>query len=194
MDTPGDRIRASDPEREQYAQLLRTAMTEGRLTLEEGENRLAKVYAAVYRDELDPLTTDLPGGGWWALQQTPEFQAEHRDRMRRFVWRKASIVAIVAGVWLTILLATHTFVGWPFVVLGIVMIAMLRRRAWRRYHRWNAGSSGWQGGPGPWSGGPASQGQGPWAGAPWHHGGPPWAGPKGAGPWGRAPWEHSQRG
>jgi hypothetical protein len=177
MDTPGDRIRASDTEREQYATLLRTAMTEGRLSLEEGETRLARVYAAVYRDELDPLTTDLPGGGWWALQQTPEFQAEHRDRMRRFAWRKASLVAIVAGVWLTIVLATHVFVPWPLIILGIVMIAMLRRRAWRRYHGWTAGHPAWQSGA-PWHhGGP------PWAGgAPWRggaHGGPPWVGAKG---------------
>jgi Domain of unknown function (DUF1707) len=54
------RVRASDAEREQYAQILRAAMTEGRLTLEEGEERLAQVYAVKYRDELAPLTADLP--------------------------------------------------------------------------------------------------------------------------------------
>lgn len=58
----GERVRASDKEREQYASMLRAAMTEGRLTLEEGEERLAQVYAAKFRDELPPLTADLPEG------------------------------------------------------------------------------------------------------------------------------------
>ena len=60
------RLRASDAEREQVAQVLRAAMTEGRLTLAEGEERLGQAYAAAYRDELTPLVADLPGGGWRA--------------------------------------------------------------------------------------------------------------------------------
>ncbi|HEU4425077.1 MAG TPA: DUF1707 domain-containing protein, partial [Pilimelia sp.] len=50
------RLRASDAEREQIATILRAAMTEGRLNLQEGEERLAAAYAATYRDELGPLT------------------------------------------------------------------------------------------------------------------------------------------
>ena len=57
------RMRTSDAEREQVATILRAAMSEGRLTLEEGEERLTAVYAAKFRDELGPLTADLPGGG-----------------------------------------------------------------------------------------------------------------------------------
>src|SRR6266545_3185813 len=72
------RVRASDAEREQYATILRAAMTEGRLNLEEGEERLAKAYAATYRDELDPLTADLPDGGRRALFDTPEMRAACR--------------------------------------------------------------------------------------------------------------------
>ncbi|MFB9239185.1 DUF1707 domain-containing protein [Plantactinospora siamensis] len=59
---PGPRLRASDAERERLADLLRTAMAEGRLTLAEGEERLTAAYAAVYRDELGALVADLPGG------------------------------------------------------------------------------------------------------------------------------------
>jgi hypothetical protein len=62
-----NRLRTSDKEREQVAEILRAAMTEGRLTLEEGEERLAAVYAAKFRDELGPLTADLPDGGRQAL-------------------------------------------------------------------------------------------------------------------------------
>jgi hypothetical protein len=75
------RVRASDAERETFAQVVQDAVGQGRLTLEEGEERLAQVYAAKFRDELDPLVADLPeaqaragrgrsergwGGGGWA--------------------------------------------------------------------------------------------------------------------------------
>jgi uncharacterized protein DUF1707 len=63
-DTPQDptRVRASDAEREEYARIIREAVGEGRLALGEGDERLAKVYATRFRDELRPLVTDLPGG------------------------------------------------------------------------------------------------------------------------------------
>jgi hypothetical protein len=57
---PADRLRASDAEREQYAEIVRDAVGEGRLTLDEGDERLGAVYAAKFRDELPPLVTDLP--------------------------------------------------------------------------------------------------------------------------------------
>lgn len=55
------RLRTSDKEREEVVAILRAAMAEGRLTMEEGEERMAAGYAAKYRDELGPLLTDLPG-------------------------------------------------------------------------------------------------------------------------------------
>ena len=62
------RVRTSDAEREVVAEVLRNAVTEGRLSLEEGDQRLAALYATKFRDELSQLTTDLPApetpGGW----------------------------------------------------------------------------------------------------------------------------------
>jgi DUF1707 SHOCT-like domain len=55
------RLRASDAEREEYARIVRDAVGEGRLSLNEGDERLASIYAARFRDELRPLVTDLPG-------------------------------------------------------------------------------------------------------------------------------------
>jgi hypothetical protein len=43
------RMRTSDAERERVAEVLRHAMSEGRLTLAEGEQRLAAAYAVTYR-------------------------------------------------------------------------------------------------------------------------------------------------
>ncbi|MEQ0562923.1 DUF1707 domain-containing protein [Amycolatopsis sp. NEAU-NG30] len=61
MNTPNPaRIRAADADRERVAQTVQTAGSEGRLTLEEVEQRLSRVYAAKFTDELAALTTDLP--------------------------------------------------------------------------------------------------------------------------------------
>jgi len=52
-------IRASDAEREQVAEVVRTAVADGRLTMVEGDERLRDVYAAVFRRDLAPVTADL---------------------------------------------------------------------------------------------------------------------------------------
>ena len=53
--------RAADTDRIQVAQLLTDAAAQGRLGMSEYEDRLAKVYAAQTYDELDRLSSDLPG-------------------------------------------------------------------------------------------------------------------------------------
>ncbi|HWD06660.1 MAG TPA: DUF1707 domain-containing protein [Amycolatopsis sp.] len=57
------RLRASDTDRERVAAIIQTAGSEGRLNLEEVEDRLRTVYATKYVDELGELTTDLPRPG-----------------------------------------------------------------------------------------------------------------------------------
>ena len=57
----GTPVRASDAEREQAAEMLRTAFAEGRLTPAELDERLADAYAAKTRADLSDLTGDLPG-------------------------------------------------------------------------------------------------------------------------------------
>jgi hypothetical protein len=52
-------IRASDAERERVAEVVRQAVTDGRLTIVEGDERLRDVYAARFRRDLEPLTADL---------------------------------------------------------------------------------------------------------------------------------------
>ena len=44
MDT-GVRVRASDAERESYAERVRKAVGEGRLTMDEGDQRMLSIYA-----------------------------------------------------------------------------------------------------------------------------------------------------
>jgi hypothetical protein len=125
------RVRASDVEREQIATILRAAMSEGRLNLQEGEERLSAVYAAAYRDELSPLTADLPDGGRRALAETPEARAAMRRHLRGRVGLFALIAAALVGLWA--LSGAHFF--WPAIPLIFLTIGLLR---WHRYARWRA--------------------------------------------------------
>jgi len=53
-------LRASDADRERVADVLRQAAGDGRLTMEELDQRLDAVYAAKTYAELEPVTRDLP--------------------------------------------------------------------------------------------------------------------------------------
>ena len=57
-------VRASDAERELTVERLRRAVGNGRLTIEEFDERAAQAYAARTRGELADLTRDLPGHLW----------------------------------------------------------------------------------------------------------------------------------
>ena len=56
-------LRASDADREQVANVLREAAGDGRLTMDELDERLDAVYAAKTYAELEPITHDLPDSG-----------------------------------------------------------------------------------------------------------------------------------
>ena len=58
--SPDASVRASDAEREHHAELLREHAAQGRLTLEELDERLDRVYSARTRGELAPTVADLP--------------------------------------------------------------------------------------------------------------------------------------
>ncbi|MEX2972363.1 DUF1707 domain-containing protein [Streptomyces sp. C184] len=53
-------LRASDADRERVAEILRDAVAEGRLAMEEFDERLEATYRARTYGELEPLTADLP--------------------------------------------------------------------------------------------------------------------------------------
>ncbi|MFE9440955.1 DUF1707 domain-containing protein [Streptomyces sp. NPDC006602] len=55
-------LRASDADRERVAEVLRDALAEGRLDMEEFEERLDATYQARTYGELAPITRDLPSG------------------------------------------------------------------------------------------------------------------------------------
>ncbi|RSS70295.1 DUF1707 domain-containing protein [Streptomyces sp. WAC06614] len=56
-------LRASDADRDRVAERLRDALAEGRLDMQEFEERLEATYASRTYAELEPLTRDLPAAG-----------------------------------------------------------------------------------------------------------------------------------
>jgi hypothetical protein len=56
----GGRLRASDTERAAAVDVLQDAVARGLLTHDEGGERMASALGAKFRDELPPLTADLP--------------------------------------------------------------------------------------------------------------------------------------
>ena len=138
------RLRTSDTEREQVATILRAAMTEGRLTLEEGEERLGACYAATFRDELLPLTADLPDQGRRALAETPEAVAATRRAVRAHAGFVMTAALVLTGLW--VLSGAHFF--WPLIPLIFLFVGLRRharghRPGYHHYHGhtvapWNA--------------------------------------------------------
>jgi hypothetical protein len=133
--TPGSgapQVRASDAEREQVAHILRTAMGEGRLTLDEGEQRLTATYSIVYRDDLAQLTADLPENGRYALAELPETKkAVARDRRRKAAVAGVLVLAATAVVVASVLSGGHIL--WPGFLFFIFILRPLTRG--RNRHR-----------------------------------------------------------
>jgi hypothetical protein len=85
-------IRASDQERESVVDVLRDAYADGRLTLDEFEERTSAAYAAKMRADLRELTTDLPAQpllgadphqSWSAARQHAAPPPAHRPHQAR---------------------------------------------------------------------------------------------------------------
>jgi Domain of unknown function (DUF1707) len=126
---PGSRLRASDADRTATVDLLQDAVARGLLTHDEGGERMAAALAARFRDELPPLTADLPPApapapagptarGWGVLGSTLVAQVRHDlraaaaagPRSRRF-WATALAAVLLVGFLVTIAaLAVHGMV------------------------------------------------------------------------------------
>jgi hypothetical protein len=86
-------LRASDADRERVAEILRQAAGDGRLTLEELDERLDAVYAAKTYAELEPLTRDLPQPGT-AQAHVPAQASQATGDPARFGGQPGSTTAI----------------------------------------------------------------------------------------------------
>jgi hypothetical protein len=71
---------ASDADRDAVAELLSSALAEGRLTGAEHSERVRAAYGARTRGDLDSLTADLPGPGGDAGRRQPALVPDGVDR------------------------------------------------------------------------------------------------------------------
>ena len=106
-------------------------MGEGRLTLDEGEQRLIAVYQAVYQDDLARLTADLPGNGRYAPAELPEAKTAVARRRRNAAVAAAATLAAIALLATWALSGGHRF--FPGFLFFFFVLGPLTRG--RRHHR-----------------------------------------------------------
>lgn len=132
LDGMGEAMRAGDGDRQATADRLQNALAEGRLDLDEYDERLQRAYAAKTYAELDALLADLPGAAPVHRSgvavpgpslSAVEGQAARPHATRRWLvetWDSyGAVVGITTTVWLITVLGSwelHYF--WPIWVAG----------------------------------------------------------------------------
>ncbi|MFJ3665936.1 DUF1707 domain-containing protein [Streptomyces sp. NPDC090106] len=90
-------LRASDADRERVAEVLRDALAEGRLDMEEFEERLEATYKARTYGELTPITRDLPAGPLVNLVKEPAPEGSWASRVTGGEGSSSWAVAVLSG-------------------------------------------------------------------------------------------------
>jgi hypothetical protein len=126
-------MRAADSDRAAVATALGRHMADGRLTVEEYEERVARAYAARTYGELAELTTDLPSSGLTrpAARPTPApaytggcgpAWSRHYYRSAWSAWARFAL--IMTAIWLVAATAGGHFIAfWPIWVVGFVLVS-----------------------------------------------------------------------
>jgi hypothetical protein len=132
---PDPNLRAADSDRQAVADVLGRALSDGRLTVEEYDERLAKAYAAKTYGDLAGLTTDLPSSG--PVKQPTEAPRPARAGAcaptpwtagRRAMWAPWLTTAIIVlGIWLATSIGNgrpdYFWPVWVIVPWGAVLLA-----------------------------------------------------------------------
>ncbi|MGI5485838.1 DUF1707 SHOCT-like domain-containing protein [Microtetraspora malaysiensis] len=118
-------MRASDGDRDRVAAALREHVAEGRLTVDEFNERLAQVYQSKTYGELATLTGDLPDIDLHRLPATVSGQARQRPARGRQTGLKAAWAAWATAsainwvIWLIVVVTSVQWVyPWPLWVMG----------------------------------------------------------------------------
>jgi hypothetical protein len=107
-------MRASDQDRERAAEVLKTGYAEGRLTKDEYDEHLSRIYAARTVGDLATLTSQLPGGGA-ALLPVPAGPPKTNSR---------AVAAMICGI---AEFFTFGLTSIPAVILGHTARGEIRR-------------------------------------------------------------------
>jgi len=133
---PEPHLRAADADRAVVADRLGAAMSAGRLTVAEYDERLTRAYAARTYGELAELTTDLPAVPSPGRAAEPAVEPAgpacaawgHPGASLRAAWGSwLTTAVIVLGIWLaTSVAASELLYPWPVWVIGpwgVVLLA-----------------------------------------------------------------------
>jgi fatty acid desaturase len=110
-------LRASDGDRERAVDDLRAHAADGRLTLEELEERVQRALAARTLGELAGLTRDLPDRAPPAPPAPPRRRRSGRPELRTFLAVMVLLIAIWALTGAGYFWPVWPLVGWGFFVL-----------------------------------------------------------------------------
>ena len=114
-------LRASDAEREHHAELLREHAAQGRLTVDELDERLDRVYAARTLGELAPVVADLPAA---SVRERPAPRRTLRPELVAYLAVNLMLIVIWAATG-----AGYFWPIWPLLGWGIGLMAPCAR-AW----------------------------------------------------------------
>lgn len=121
------RMRAGDKERQQVVEQLGKHMGEGRLTVEEFDERVIRAHASVYLDELPALTADLP--------RDPEpYRQPARPRSQSRSRVPSGVLLLFIAILLSWSLVAAVLYGAPPLFALFLLFMFLRHRRWSR--RW----------------------------------------------------------
>jgi hypothetical protein len=116
------RMRAGDKDRQRVVELLGKHFGEGRLTVEEFDERVVRAHASVYLDELAALTVDLPG------------DPQPQRRPTRSSTRVPAFVVVLLVMLLAWSMVVAVVYGAPPLFALFLVFMFLRHRRWSR--RW----------------------------------------------------------
>jgi len=117
------RMRAGDKDRQQVVEQLGKHFGEGRLSVEEFDERVVRAHASVYLDDLPPLTADLP--------REPE---PHRRPTRSPTRVPTGVFLVLLAMLLSWSMVAAVVYGAPPFFAVLLVFLVLRHRRWSR--RW----------------------------------------------------------
>src|SRR5258708_22313211 len=127
-------LRAADADRQREAERVRQGHAEGRLDMDEFQQRLERCYESKTLGELGELVRDLP---------RRDEHDEHRTRgwLRPSRWLVAPLLPIMVAL-IVISAATGHHVFWLWIPL---LFLFWRMSWWRRRRSWVGARRGWDG-------------------------------------------------
>jgi DUF1707 SHOCT-like domain len=139
------KIRASDHDRQEVVDRLRGALADGRLKMDEFEDRMGRAYQAVTYDNLAPLYADLPAVDSKTEREAalPVMAAPARVPWRGVLAALPTTIKVLWTIWLTAVsinvvvwalvsgTTAHLVYPWPLWVAGPYGAMLFAVSAWR---------------------------------------------------------------